>query len=85
MRSCYKCLKSEDLTLDDSGMYKVELRPYGPKGQLVCFACGMRDPETTKVEFKKRLVAAGPLVHLSPDGPVPVLVPKNLPTGPKKS
>lgn len=24
-----------------------ELRPYGPKGECICFECGMRDEKTT--------------------------------------
>ncbi len=24
-----------------------ELRPYGPKGECICFQCGMKDKETT--------------------------------------
>lgn len=27
---------------------KDELRPYGPKGENICFDCGMKDKETTK-------------------------------------
>lgn len=25
-----------------------ELRPYGPKGELICFECGQKNPEVTK-------------------------------------
>jgi hypothetical protein len=25
-----------------------ELRPYGPKGEMICFDCGMKDEATTK-------------------------------------
>lgn len=28
-----------------------ELRPYGPKGEWICFECGMKDEETTKQMF----------------------------------
>jgi hypothetical protein len=30
---------------------KAELRPYGPKGESICFECGMIDEETTKNKF----------------------------------
>ena len=30
-----------------------ELRPYGPKGERVCFDCGMKDPEAAKRQFAK--------------------------------
>lgn len=52
-----------------------ELRPYGKGGALVCFACGMKDAETTKAEYSKRLEAAhaaSPVVVLTEDGPTPV-------------
>lgn len=26
---------------------KDELRPYGPKGEKICFECGMKDKKTT--------------------------------------
>lgn len=34
-----------------------ELRPYGPKGECVCFECGMKDPEAMEKQFEKRLKA----------------------------
>ena len=33
----------------------AELRPYGPRGSMVCFSCAMKDEETMKVQFQKRL------------------------------
>jgi len=30
-----------------------ELRPYGPNGERICFACGMKDEKTTKRQFSK--------------------------------
>jgi hypothetical protein len=33
----------------------AELRPYGPKGERVCFPCAMEDEETAKRQFAKRL------------------------------
>lgn len=33
----------------------AELRPYGPKGECICFECGMKDPEAAKAQFLKRL------------------------------
>lgn len=32
-----------------------ELRPYGPQGESICFDCGMKDEETTKRMFIKRI------------------------------
>ena len=32
-----------------------ELRPYGPKGECVCFDCGMKDEEAAIRQFAKRL------------------------------
>lgn len=31
----------------------AETRPYGPKGERICFACGMKDERTTKRKFCK--------------------------------
>jgi len=33
-----------------------ELRPYGPKGENICFDCGMKDEETTERMFEKRIL-----------------------------
>ena len=33
----------------------AELRPYGPKGEQVCFECGMKDEAAAKRTFQKRL------------------------------
>jgi hypothetical protein len=30
------------------------LRPYGPNGKLICFACGMQDEETSKHQFLRQ-------------------------------
>lgn len=32
-----------------------ELRPYGPKGENVCFECGMKDEEAMKRQFELRM------------------------------
>jgi hypothetical protein len=32
----------------------AELRPYGPAGEEICYACGMKDEETTKRMFYLR-------------------------------
>lgn len=32
-----------------------DLRPYGPKGEWVCFDCGMKDEEAARRAFNKRL------------------------------
>jgi hypothetical protein len=30
-----------------------ELRPYGPNYEMICFACGSKDMETTEKRFKE--------------------------------
>ncbi len=30
---------------------RAELRPYGPRGERICFACGMKDEKTTQRQF----------------------------------
>lgn len=32
-----------------------ELRPYGPKGESLCFTCAMKDEESAKIQFGKIL------------------------------
>lgn len=34
---------------------KAELRPFGPRGENICFQCGMKDEATTGAMFTKRL------------------------------
>lgn len=31
----------------------AETRPYGPKGERVCFPCGMKDPEAVERGFAR--------------------------------
>ena len=47
---CYVCDKIE-----------VELRPYGPKGEWICFDCAMAPhrKEQTEVSYRAQLEAAG--------------------------
>lgn len=33
----------------------AELRPYGKNGENICFKCAMKDEETTKQQFAKRI------------------------------
>jgi len=33
----------------------AELRPYGPKGENICFACGKKDLQAAAKAFAKRL------------------------------
>lgn len=37
---------------DDCGNI-AELRPYGPKGEKVCFDCAMKNPEAAERGFRK--------------------------------
>ena len=32
----------------------AELRPYGPRGECVCFDCGMRDEPSARLAFERR-------------------------------
>lgn len=73
-RICHHCKRPEDTKLDARGKVAVELRPYGPGGALVCFACGTK-PENkgeTERQFAARLHAA-PIVVLTPEGPAPAM------------
>jgi hypothetical protein len=38
------------------------LRPYGPKGEWICYECGMKNIETTTRAFMKTLEASDPLL-----------------------
>ena len=52
---CHYCTKSTDL------------RPYGPRGSMVCFACATSRPEReaeAKRNFGAQLDAAGPVALL---------------------
>lgn len=33
--------------------HAAETRPYGPKGEEVCFPCGMKDEEAAKLGFRR--------------------------------
>ncbi len=39
-----------------------ELRPYGPKGEWICFDCGMKDEQTTRRQFVKLISSADVIV-----------------------
>lgn len=36
-----------------------ETRPYGPNGEDVCFACGMKDLEATRRGFRRLIEGEG--------------------------
>ena len=68
-KTCYYCGKEK------------ELRPYGPGGAPVCFACAMDTPDRkaeAEQEFKSRLrdaASAGEMVMIGTDaGPLPVKI-----------
>lgn len=52
-----------------------DLRPYGPRGEWVCFTCAMATPEdeaATRKSFGAQLDAAGPIAIAGIEqGPVP--------------
>lgn len=33
----------------------AELRPYGPRGENICFKCGMKNPEATRRQMDRML------------------------------
>lgn len=33
---------------------QAECRPYGPKGEQICFACGQKNPEATRRALDQR-------------------------------
>lgn len=62
------------------GRADVELRPYGPGGAWVCFACAMATSdrrEETARQFNAKLDAAEKatgVATLTPQGPVPMII-----------
>jgi hypothetical protein len=36
-----------------------ECRPYGPKGEWVCFDCGMKDPEAAERGMNRYIYGSG--------------------------
>jgi hypothetical protein len=41
----------------------AELRPYGPNGERICFACGMKDEELTLKKFAAEIEGAS-AIHI---------------------
>lgn len=37
----------------------AELRPYGPKGERVCFECGMKDPKAAERGMNRYIYGEG--------------------------
>jgi hypothetical protein len=37
-----------------------ELRPYGPKGENICYDCGMKNKDVTELMMDERLFGDGP-------------------------
>jgi hypothetical protein len=52
-----------------------ELRPYGPNGERICFDCGMKNVETTRAEFAKRIAGSHKVFITGEDGPIPYIGP----------
>ncbi len=51
---------------------KGELRPYGPGGIWICFACGMKDKPATSAQLQRyidEIEAAGHMVVIGTGGP----------------
>ena len=77
--ACSKCGRTEGSRIVGDGAHRIELRPYGKGGALVCFDCGMADEQTTAREYGRRLEAASVLTgaaQLSPRGPIPRIMVK---------
>jgi len=72
-RMCLHCKRAEDRSPDERGMMRVELRPYGPGGALICFECAMHPKRLreTKRQFAGRLAVAGKVALLTDEGPAP--------------
>lgn len=68
--SCYVCKQAENFP--DGG---IELRPYGPRGQVICFDCMISSPEREAEatrQFSAQLEAAGDVAVVgSSAGPYP--------------
>jgi hypothetical protein len=65
--SCYLCGKPHDL------------RPYGPKGEMVCYTCAFSTPERkaqTEKSFSSQIAACGdsPVVIGESVGPYPLRI-----------
>lgn len=64
MRTCTYCGESK------------ECRPYGPRGEMICFHCAFSTPEReaqTKAAFTAQLDAAGPHAVIGDEvGPYPL-------------
>jgi hypothetical protein len=52
---CYLCKRAENRTLNVRGMESVELRPYGPNNQPICFDCAMKDEPALKRRYEERM------------------------------
>ncbi len=69
-KQCYSC-----------GTEEKELRPYGPKGQMVCFACAFSTPEREKqtgdmfmAQLDAASMAGNGVISIGTDaGPVPMI------------
>lgn len=48
-------IEVEDKTVCDLCSKKAETRPYGPRGENVCFECGMKDEAAAQRAFHSRL------------------------------
>ena len=62
---CYICKLPNDETIAQDGFFTKELRPYGEKGQWVCFDCAFSTPERekqTKQMLGQQLNACGATV-----------------------
>jgi hypothetical protein len=79
-RSCIHCERAEDLSQDPAReRVRVELRPYGPGGALVCFECAMKPEhrQETDRQFAERLARIGGSIVLTERGPAPYVKGEN--------
>lgn len=51
----------------------AELRPYGRKGAMICFECGMKARYTTEREYLRQMGACGDVAIIGEEaGPYPL-------------
>mgnify|MGYP001559821324 FL=1 len=47
--------RTKDQKCDLCGKF-AETRPYGPRGENVCFACGMKDEKAAERQFSRHVL-----------------------------
>jgi hypothetical protein len=71
--NCEYCGRDRESKFDGS-IGPIELRPYGKRGEMICFDCGMlpENKADTEAAFLAQCEAAGPVVLIGEEcGPRP--------------